>query len=265
VLSSFAANEVIDCKAKALVSPSRPWPAMKWSPQCRDPKQTRLTTFRVTSFVTCSVTVRRRNAQRKRTVLEMRPAYSSPGKTFVGETAMNLLSLVSWLKSDQFFKGFTLVALAGALAGAGKFLLEYSRDNRRKRMEMYVKLREKFRDTKEFDEIFAALDKYAEAKNKTAARKRISAIPFGVRFEFVAFLEDVAMAMNSGTLKPRVANYMFGYYAILCWDVDEFWAGLRESKDDPYWALFKWFVKRLKLRRQILERFPWLVVFWMRV
>jgi len=65
--------------------------------------------------------------------------------------AMDILSsLVSWFpetKSEKFFSGITIAALVGA----GKFLLEHSRDNRRKRMEMYVQLREKFRENKNFD------------------------------------------------------------------------------------------------------------------
>ncbi|MGX1412747.1 hypothetical protein [Bradyrhizobium elkanii] len=180
---------------------------------------------------------------------------------------MNVTSLLSWLpeiKSEQFLSGITLVALVGA----GKFLLEYSRDNKRKRMEMYVQLRQKFRENSLFDPIFAALDDYGEAKDdvtKLATRTKLSTIPYGDRYEFVALLEDVAIAMNSGSLKPSVANYMFGYYAILCWDVEEFWVGLRESKDDPYWALFKRFVKRLKFRRTILKAAPWLAIATMRV
>lgn len=174
---------------------------------------------------------------------------------------MNLLSwLVSWLKDN----GITLVALVGA----AKFLFEYNRDNKRKRMEMYINLREKFRENKGFDDIFKALDKYDQAKNeatKAAARKKLSLIPYGHRYEFVALLEDIAIAMKSGALKPSVANYMFGHYAILCWDIDEFWSDLRENKEEPYWALFKHFVKRLETRRRILERFPSLVVFSMRV
>jgi hypothetical protein len=108
------------------------------------------------------------------------------GERFVGDTEMNLLS--SWLpeiKSEQFFSGISLIALVGA----GKFLLEYSRDNRRKRMEMYVHLRQKFRENTLFDPISAALDEYGGAKDevtKAAARTKLSAIPYGDRYEFVA-------------------------------------------------------------------------------
>jgi hypothetical protein len=81
----------------------------------------------------------------------------------------------------------------------------------------------------------------------------LSEIPYGDRYEFVA------MAMNSGALKPRVANYMFGHYATLCWEVDEFWVD--EYKNEPCWALFKRFMKRLEWRRKILKKFPRLVAF----
>jgi hypothetical protein len=179
---------------------------------------------------------------------------------------MNLQSLVQWLKGH----GITLAMLV-ALAGAVKFLLEYIRDNKRKRMELYINLRENFRENDHFDKIFKALDQYEKAKEakddsaKVIAREMLKSIPYEHRYEFVAFLEDVAMAVNSGALRPSVANYMFGYYAITCWDVDELWADIRECKNDPYWALFKRFVERLEWHRKILETFPRLVIFWMRV
>ncbi|MGY8662430.1 hypothetical protein Q3C01_08685 [Bradyrhizobium sp. UFLA05-109] len=176
---------------------------------------------------------------------------------------MNLQSLWSILKDKDN------VAILAAILAAGKFLFEYHRENKRKRMEMYISLREKFRENDDFDPIFAALDQYNEAEPDSAAeaqaRLKLSSIPYGDRYEFVALLDDIAMAMNSGTLKPRVANYSFGHYAILCWEVDEFWTDLRENRNDPYWSLFRRFVKRLEWRQKLLCKYPRLVAFSLRV
>lgn len=169
---------------------------------------------------------------------------------------MNLLPLWSFLTDNA--------ATIAAVLAAGKFLLEYQRENKRKRMEMYMGLRQKFRENADFDPIFAALDEYAdtETDDETAtARLKLSSLPYSSRYEFVALLDDIAMAMNSGTLRPRVANYSFGYYAIVCWEVDAFWTDLREDKDDPYWSLFRRFVRRIEYRQKILRKFPRLVAF----
>jgi hypothetical protein len=40
---------------------------------------------------------------------------------------------------------------------------------------------------------------------------------------FLGFFEEVALMMNSGLIRKEVAHYMFGYYAIHCWDSKNFW------------------------------------------
>ncbi|HEX3502261.1 MAG TPA: hypothetical protein VHU22_02585 [Xanthobacteraceae bacterium] len=172
-------------------------------------------------------------------------------------------------ESNKFFDGITLIALIGGALGAVKFLIEYIRDNRRKRLELYNKLRDEFRTNENFSPIFAFLEKY-EASSSEEAKEKLgrtftSAVTVDERSEFAAFLEDIAMTMKSGALKARVANYMFGYYAIICWENEPFWRGLRESKDDPYWALLKNFVWWMKFHRRILKAVPSLVVFSLKV
>jgi hypothetical protein len=177
----------------------------------------------------------------------------------------------SWVPQavrENFLEGITLVAFVGA----GKFLWEYIRDNRRKRLKHYGELRREFRSNQDFSVIFDGLSEYAEAdeakdeKQRVIAGEKLAGIKRDIRSEFAAFLEDIAMGMQSGALKPRVAHYMFGYYVILCWKTEPFWAGkLRSSEDDPYWALLRSFAERMERYEKRLERAPRLVVWLLRV
>jgi len=54
--------------------------------------------------------------------------------------------------------------------------------------------------------------------------------------------------MNSGLIKPQVAHYMFGYYALLCWESEEFWTGVNRLSD--YWSLFADFCEQMKLQHE---------------
>ena len=56
---------------------------------------------------------------------------------------------------------------------------------------------------------------------------------------FLRYFEEIALMVNSGLLRKDVAHYMFGYYAIRCWESDYFWTHL--NRQGPYWALFREF------------------------
>jgi hypothetical protein len=161
---------------------------------------------------------------------------------------------MEWLSSQlpNFFGGLTAVGLIGGLFAFLKLAIEYSRDNRRKRMELYLRLRDEFRTNERFSDIFKFLDNYADAsdtnKRKLAGTFRVS---LDTRAEFASFLEDVAMCVSSGEMKPDVAHYMFGYYAICCWENKVFWKGL--DQDSIYWAMLKGFVEEMKAQRDILK------------
>lgn len=50
--------------------------------------------------------------------------------------------------------------------------------------------------------------------------------------------------MNSGLVRKDVAHYMFGYYAIRCWESEHFWSEV--NRKSIYWALFRDFVEKMK-------------------
>jgi len=165
---------------------------------------------------------------------------------------------MEWLSSflnalpRKFFDNITAVAIVAGLFALLKFVFEYSRDNRRKRMELYLRLRDEFRTNPRFSDIFEFLDKYTDAGDtdkQHLAKTFISKVRPDTREEFAAFLEDVAMTVSSDAMKPDVAHYMFGYYAICCWENDVFWTDL--DRNTPYWALLGEFVEKMKAQREI--------------
>lgn len=77
-------------------------------------------------------------------------------------------------------------------------------------------MRERFKNNKIFQKICNLLDTNDEG---------LLEIKFEEKRDFLGFFEEVAIAMNSGLIKPQVAHYMFGFYAIKCWESGKFWDG----------------------------------------
>jgi len=165
---------------------------------------------------------------------------------------------------------------APAIVGKiGTFLYEYSRDNIRRRSEVYDSLRKTF-DGDDFDPLYQALGEYANVldtlnkiKENPAATQNaiyeasyklkiaedaIRKVPEIVRGGFAAFVEHVALVTQSGLITYELANYEFGYYSILCWDCDPFWDGM--DKSSPYWTLYASFVEQLRVAAKALESNP---------
>ena len=49
---------------------------------------------------------------------------------------------------------------------------------------------------------------------------------------------------NSGLLRTSVAHYMFGYYAIRCYQSKNFWNDV--NRDSYYWAIFVNFARKME-------------------
>ena len=69
-------------------------------------------------------------------------------------------------------------------------------------------------------------------------------IPFKEKRDFLGLFEEVAIGLNSRLIKLPVAHYMFGYYAVRCWESKHFWSGVNRSSH--YWVLFSDFAQRMK-------------------
>ena len=52
--------------------------------------------------------------------------------------------------------------------------------------------------------------------------------------------------MNSGLIKKEVAYYMFGYFAMTCWDNEAFWSDPGIDRGSVYWSVLRNFVNQMK-------------------
>jgi len=137
-------------------------------------------------------------------------------------------------------------------------MYEVSKDATRRRSETYDKLRIAF-DGEEFAPVYDALDNYAQAlkpftnassdskgdappisdestRERAVADNAVRKLSPNVRRGFAASIEHIALVTKSGLISYTLANYEFGYYAILCWDCEPFWHDLEQNT--PYWALY---------------------------
>ncbi|MES2389087.1 MAG: hypothetical protein V4543_13885 [Bacteroidota bacterium] len=76
------------------------------------------------------------------------------------------------------------------------------------------------------------------------------------RYYFLGRCEEVAIAVNSGLIKKNVAYYLFGYFAIICWDSKYFWEGLPGGRDVKLWSVFGNFVTQMKEEREAFNSDP---------
>lgn len=123
-----------------------------------------------------------------------------------------------------------VVALTTFLTG----VLEYVRQGHQHRAQNFVQMRRRFLETPEYRRI---LDQLAidspTLKEESVQEKR----------NFVGFLEEVALMVNSRLIKREVAHYMFGYYVVLTSKSENFWHGL--DRESQYWTVFREFAAEM--------------------
>jgi hypothetical protein len=131
-----------------------------------------------------------------------------------------------------------LAIIAAGLVGFVTFLsgvLEYGRQGRERRAEQFVQMRRRFLETALFQQILSLLPSDAP---------ELAGIPFQDRRNFLGFLEEVALMVNSGILDESVAHYMFGYYVLLAARSNEIWNGL--DAKSRYWTVFRKFAASME-------------------
>lgn len=125
----------------------------------------------------------------------------------------------------------TVVALVTFFSGTW----EYVRQGHQHRAQHFVQMRRRFLETPQYREILDLL-----ATNDPA----LATISVQEKRNFVGFLEEVALMVNSGLIRRDVAHYMFGYYVLLCQRSEPFWEGLDRSSQ--YWSLFRQFAGEME-------------------
>jgi hypothetical protein len=146
------------------------------------------------------------------------------------------------------------LAIAGGGTATGlvtlaRGLAEYRLQGRQKRADRFFALRESLKNDRGFSELAELLDEGASPDRKLAAEadRKLEAIPFRIKRNYLGLFEEVALALNSGLIRPEVAHYMFGYYAILCEESDSFWNNV--GRASAYWSLFRVFYARMKVHQ----------------
>lgn len=143
----------------------------------------------------------------------------------------------------------TLGAAVGLLT-AWKAVDEYRHQGTIKRIEFFLEARKRLNENATFQEIIHLLESDSSA---------LTAIPVRSKISFVGFFEEVALLVNSRVIRDEIAHYMFGYYALKCWESKNFWIlddrpeRPLDKENEPYWTVFRAFIKRMEPIREQLE------------
>jgi hypothetical protein len=129
----------------------------------------------------------------------------------------------------------TIAGVIIACATLIKGLFEYSYQGKQKRAEHFFNLRKKLKENAIFKKICFLID---------TDSKELNEISFEDKRDFLGLFEEIAIMKNSGLVKKEISYYMFGYYAVRCWDSKNFWSSV--NKESTYWKVFKDFVSEAK-------------------
>ena len=115
-------------------------------------------------------------------------------------------------------------------------LVEYKKQGISKRTETFLQMRSRLREDATFSKICELLETDSE---------KLQEIPLVDKDRFIGFFEELALMKNSGLINENVTLYMFGYFAIRCYDSENFWHNL--NREQPLWSLFMDFAKQMKI------------------
>src|SRR5688572_11619154 len=118
------------------------------------------------------------------------------------------MTLSEW--TDLATIGGTVVALCVLAKG----VLEYAAQGAQKRAEQFFAIRGRLKDNQSLKEICDLLE---------LDDPGLAHVAFKDKRDFLGLFEEVTLLMNSGLIRKPVAHYMFGYYAIRCWESVNFW------------------------------------------
>jgi hypothetical protein len=156
------------------------------------------------------------------------------------------------VSADEVAAAVAVIGALVALVTLIQALIEYRQQGRQKRAEHFFELRRRLKENDEFARVAELIDEtYAEEELASRARQELKELPFKVKRDYLGLFEEIAIAMNSGLIKPEVAHYMFGYYALLCWESEEFWIDVNRLSD--YWSLFADFCEQMQSQHEKFE------------
>ncbi len=113
-------------------------------------------------------------------------------------------------------------------------LIEYKKQGVTKRAEIFIQMRTRLREDPVFKNICNLLETDEE---------ELKEISIADKDRFLGFFEELAVMKNSGLINEQLTFYMFGYYAIRCFDSANFWHNL--NRKHALWSLFMDFAKTM--------------------
>lgn len=113
-------------------------------------------------------------------------------------------------------------------------LIEYRKQGITKRAEIFLQMRTRLRE----DPVFINICNLLETDDE-----ELQEIPIADKDRFLGFFEELAVMKNSGLINEQLTFYMFGYYAIRCFDSVNFWHNL--NRKHALWSLFMDFSKTM--------------------
>jgi len=131
----------------------------------------------------------------------------------------------------DYWKNWAIIA--GGIVGLITFftgVLEYVRQGRQHRAQNFVQMRRRFLETPQYREILDMLATDDPKLREASVQEKRN---------FVGFLEEVALMVNSRLIRREVAHYMFGYYVLLTAKSEHFWENL--DRGGRYWTVFRSF------------------------
>lgn len=145
------------------------------------------------------------------------------------------------------------VGAAVALATLIKACLEYVRQGRMARAQMFFDLRRRLKEP-HLAQIAEWIDEESSGDPVRAkeAYACLAQLPLRDKRDYLGLFEEVDIAMASGLIRPRIALYMFGYYALRCAQSEAFWNGI--GPWNPYWDRFFDFCRKMQAEERRFER-----------
>lgn len=143
---------------------------------------------------------------------------------------------------DILLKNDKLISSSIAILGFGitlatfiKAVLEYKVQGSQRRAELFLKLKNEL-----ITEPWAVqINRMVEIDSP-----QLNEIDLMERYRYLGFFETVSIAHNSGLINSSTVYYMFGYFAIRCYESQQFWIDI--NKNSFYWSEFCRFAMEMK-------------------
>jgi hypothetical protein len=135
---------------------------------------------------------------------------------------------------SQILSTFTLISVLIGVFTFIKALKEYSLQGSQKRVDLFIQMRRRFKENKQFVRIGKLLE---------TDEFELTKLDFELKRAYLGFFQEVSLTMNSGLMREGVTYYMFGYYAITCSESINFWKDV--NRKSYHWSVFNHFANRM--------------------